>query len=181
MTDSNPFASAETWDVSTGTFLAAGNHKVTIRSVDGSGVSSGGYPQIEVEVGNDQGTIRDWIVITPNTVGKVTQLTDAAGLGRPTDAQVKQDGSGFRIDPAYLAQLVNRTIGVVVRAEPDNRNPGQTRDRVKGYVDPSKIGTSDLPTMGSAGGFDSSSDTVVGNSTFPSAVAGATNDDKIPF
>jgi hypothetical protein len=172
---SNPFATEEAWEVSGG-FLPAGDHICTVRSVDGSGTSSGGHPQIEVEVGNDLGTIRDWIVVIPSTVGKVTQLTDAVGLDRPTDEQVKPDGSGFRLDPKYLARMINRRVGVLVRPEPDQRNPGQTRDRVRGYVDASKISTSDVP-IPAGSGFDPKAPTQVGQSVFPSAVA----DDDIPF
>jgi hypothetical protein len=73
----NPFASASAWDVRTGQMLPAGRHVCEVYEIEGGGNSSGGYPQIELKVGNADGEMRDWIVVLPSTIGKVVQLTDA--------------------------------------------------------------------------------------------------------
>jgi len=146
---SNPFASAEAWEASGDTILTAGDHVVKVNEVDGGGNSSGGYPQIELRLGNEQGTIRDWIVVIPSTIGKVVQLTDAAGLPRPDDSEITQEGQGWRIDASYLDQLYGKTIGVILRDEPDRNDPSRMRTRVKGYVPASQLG-SDIPPAGNA-------------------------------
>jgi hypothetical protein len=163
MTD-NPFATEKAWNVSEGGgILPAGEHVVQIVDVEGDGNSSGGYPQIVVNAGNDEGTIRDWIVVIPSTIGKVVQLTDAAGLDRPSDAQVDADGAGYRLDPRYLDKLVGKQVGVVVRDEPDRQDPTRTRQRVAGWVPVGAVKKSDV----ASDGFE--------------PVAPAVDDDDIPF
>jgi hypothetical protein len=140
----NPFATEKAWAVGEG-ILPAGDHVVEVLEASGTGTSSGGYPQIEIRVGNADGEIRDWIVVIPTTIGKVVQLTDAVGLDRPTDAQVEADGPGYRLDPKYLDQLIGKKVGVLVRQEADRNDPTKMRDRVKGYVPHGDIGPSDVP------------------------------------
>jgi hypothetical protein len=151
MSATNPFATEEAWDVSTGTILAGdldtgygkGNHLCTVDSIDGAGSSSGGHPQVEINCSNEQGQIRDWIVVIPQTIGKVVNFTDACGLERPTDEQVRPDGTGFRLDPQYLAQAVGKQVGVIVRKERNDLDPSKPdKDRVKGYVTPDKLNAS---------------------------------------
>jgi hypothetical protein len=150
MTNENPFATEKAWNVSEGGgILPAGEHVVEIYEADGAGPkSSGGYPQIVVQAGNADGTTRDWIVVIPSTIGKVVQLTDAAGLERPSDAQVEADGPGYRLDPAYLEKLVGKQVGVVIRDEPDRQDPTRTRQRVAGWVPASAVKQSDIPSDG---------------------------------
>jgi hypothetical protein len=146
---SNPFATEQAWGISEGGgggILPAGEHLVAVHEIDGTTTSSGGYPQIVVTLGNPEGTIRDWIVVIPSTIGKVVQLTDAAGLERPTDEQVEADGPGYRLDPKYLGKLVGKQIGVVVRDEADRNDPTRTRQRVAGYVPASAVKKTDVPT-----------------------------------
>jgi hypothetical protein len=169
----NPFVTEEAWAVSS--FLPAGDHVCKVLEIDGEGNSSGQHPQIEIKVGNMMGEIRDWIVVIPATIGKVIQFTDAVGLRRPTDEEVTPEGTGYRLDPKYLALAVDQEVGVMVRAEPDRNDPSKTRDRVKGYVDAAKIKPSDLPSSTNVA---SSAPTVVGEFSFPSAVK---SDDDIPF
>jgi hypothetical protein len=168
----NPFATEEAWDVSNG-FLGSGDHVVEIREIDGSGNSSGGHPEIHLRVGNNDGEIQDWIQVTQNSIGKVVQLTDAAKIERPGDDDVRAEGTGYRLSEAYLNKLLGKTLGVIVRPEQDRMNPGQTRDRIKGYVVAEKIKKSDVPapTGGPAAAF--------AGGGFPAA-APATDDD-IPF
>jgi hypothetical protein len=150
----NPFASERAWTVSEGgEILPAGEHLVEIEEVDGGNKSSGGHPQIEVRLSNNEGQIRDWIVVIPATIGRVAMFTDAAGLDRPSDAQVTAEGSGYRLDARYLDQLIGRKVGVVVRDEKDRNDPTRTRQRVAGYVPASSVaGKSDVPSDTS--GFD---------------------------
>jgi hypothetical protein len=131
---SNPFATEEAWTVG-GSILKARPqpYLCKILEVDGAATSSGGFPEIDVKVGNEEGEITDWIVVIPATVGKVVALTDAVGLDRPTDAQVKPDGEGFRLHPDYLAKLVGKDVGVYVHEERDRQDPTKMRDRVRGY------------------------------------------------
>jgi hypothetical protein len=150
----NPFATESAWDVRTGgTILPEGDHVCEITEIDGGGNSSGGYPQIEVRLGNADGEIRDWIVVLPTTVGKVVQLIEAVGLERPDDDQVHVDGAGFRLDPKYLDQLYGKKVGVIVRSEPDRKTPGVMRDRVAGYKPASEIAASDVTPPGAADSF----------------------------
>lgn len=176
MTDStNPFATEAAWDVSD-TILSQGDHLVEILEVDGTGNSSGGHPQIELKSGNADGSIRDWIVVIPTSIGKVVQLTDAVGLDRPTDEQVTEEGTGYRLDPTYLGQLIGKKVGVIVRTEPNRNDPSKTRDVVKGYVPAGKIAKSDIANP--SGDFDPTAPTTVGASQFQSALPA---DEDIPF
>jgi hypothetical protein len=130
----NPFAEAEAWSVG-GSILKARKepYLCKVLEVDGTATSSGGYPEIDVKVGNEEGEITDWIVVLPQTIGRVAQLTDALGVPRPTDDQVAADGDGFRLHPQYLAALVGKEIGVFVHEERDRNDPTRMKDRVKGY------------------------------------------------
>lgn len=150
----NPFANEEAWNVSGG-FLGSGDHVVEILEIDGTGNSSGGHPEIHLKVGNGEGEIQDWIQVTQNSIGKVVQLTDAAQIERPSDDDVRAEGTGYRLSEAYLNKLLGKKLGVIVRPEQDRMNPGQTRDRVKGYVLAEKIKKSDVPAGGGPdwGGF----------------------------
>lgn len=136
MTD-NLFAAEKPWGMG-GEILTVGDHIVEILTVE-PGDSSGGYPQIEVNVGNGEGEIRNWIVVMPQSIGKVGQLIEAAGIPIPTTDQYKEEGRGIRIDPAYLAQLVGKKVGVRVYQEPDRQDPTRMRDRVRGYMPVSEV------------------------------------------
>jgi hypothetical protein len=152
--DNNPFATTDAWEPSADAILPAGDHVVKVLDIDGSGNSSGGHPQVELRMGNAQGSLRDWIVVIPSTVGKVVQLFEALGLERPTDDQVVQDATGWRFDPKYLDQAFERSVGVIVREEPDRNDPSRMRTRVKGYVKADTIG-SDVTDPGAAQAFSS--------------------------
>lgn len=146
----NPFENVEeAWEVSTGTMLPAGNHVCEVLSADASGESSSGYPQVALEVGNADGSIRDWLVITPKTLGKIIQVIQALGLEPPSDEQV--DPSTHALAQGYVATWVGRRVGVVVRSEQDYKDPTKTRERVQGYVKPDAIKTSDITPPSGAG------------------------------
>lgn len=142
----NPFDGLEPFKPSLSTLLTAGNHVVTIDDAT-PGRSSGGYPQVELNLSNEYGAIRDWVVQSPNefSLRKVVGLTVAAGLGRPTEADL-DDG---HLSDAYVRRLIGRKVGIVVHDEEYN---GQTRPKVQGYVDASEVG-SDVTQPGAANGF----------------------------
>jgi hypothetical protein len=121
--------------------LPVGSHVVTITDPV-MGQASTGNPQIELRVEGDLGSMRDWLVITPNTIGKVVSVFDAAGIERPQDGEFDPD-TGVLTD-ACVDRLHNRKVGVVVREEPDNREPGKMRRRIAGYVDAHQL-MSDIP------------------------------------
>jgi len=118
------------------------------------GESSGGYPQIAVLWGNDEGQIRDWVVVKPEdnisqgTFGKVVAIYNALGLEVPSgkNATIKSED--------WLDQRAVITVGL----EKDRK--GDFRDRVQAY----EPATSDVPapSMGSGG-------------------SNAQKDEKIPF
>lgn len=137
------FEEAAAWDVATGTILSAGDYVLEVKKAE-AGQSSGGYFQIELECGNDDGHIRDWLVVTQNAVGKVAQLADAAGIARPTDGEFDANPGGLApgsvsISSAWIDRLVGKKLGVVIREVEDYNDPTKTRTRVQGYVTPEKV------------------------------------------
>jgi hypothetical protein len=136
----NPFAQEQAWELSDGGgILPDGDHKVFVLEVDGTSTSSGSHPQIVVKCGNDDGEIRDWIVVIPATIGKVNQLTDAIGLDRPDDEQVKPEGTGFRLKTSYLNQMLGKPVGVRIKSKPKRNDPSQTFSEVLGYMPASQV------------------------------------------
>jgi hypothetical protein len=160
--------SGDAWETSTDQLLPVGSFVVTITEAD-PGHTKGSMgrdpkPQIEIKVENDQGSRRDWIVITEKTVGKVAQLFDAAGVERPQEGEFNSQTG--ELTEACVARLRNRKVGVVIRNEDSLKNPGQQEPRIAGYVEAARI-TDDMPadTRGVAA----------------SASRPATDDDKVPF
>jgi hypothetical protein len=145
----NPFQTAEAWDVSTETILGPGNHIVQITDCEigtSSGASGGGrHPQIELKLSNPKGTIRDWLVVTESSIGKVVALANAAGVPLPDDDDIDPDES-LRLKQVYLDRYVGQKVGIVVREEPDYKDPTRMRSRVQGYVDVDRIKESDFST-----------------------------------
>jgi len=160
------YSGTEAWKVQD-SLLPIGDHVVTIVNPM-AGQSSGGYPQVELRVESEIGSLRDWIVITPSTIGKIVQVFDAAGVDRPQDGEY--DTETGALTDACVDRLHNRKVGVVVRDEPDNRDPTKMRRRVQGYVDAHQI-TSDIPAN-TAG---------LPQPSAPSASRPADEDDKVPF
>ncbi|CAB4197815.1 hypothetical protein UFOVP1313_33 [uncultured Caudovirales phage] len=147
----NPFA-VEAWDVSSAggsadSFLGAGDHVVTVQEVDGTTTSSGGYPQIELRLGNESGSIRDWLVITPSTYGKIAQVIQALGVELP-DAETEISQDDHRVAQGYLDGWIGKSVGVIARDEPAYNDPSKMRTRIKGYVSVDKI----TPAPASNGG-----------------------------
>lgn len=136
MTESaNPYA--EAW--SSDEYLPAGDYVVTINDVDGTKTSGGGYPQIELEVGCVDGTRRDWLVITPQTTGKIGQVIQAIGAPLP-DPATEINGADLRLSQSYLdANWKGKQVGVLIRDEPKYNDPTVMQPRIKSYVPAAKI------------------------------------------
>lgn len=105
------------------------------------GQSSGGNPQGELELraveGEQQGsTIRDWVVVTPNSLGKVKQVLEAFGVSN-LDGEVEFDWS----------ELVGKRCRIVVRDEAYN---GEWKTRVKAYQAVGAAATNGSTTTGKA-------------------------------
>lgn len=109
---------AEAWRAST--MLEIGWHVVTIQEAE-EGESSNHYPQFEFLFGNDDGDIRDWLVYTQATIGKVKQLVEATGV-------VPED------DDLKASDLLGKTLGIKVGMEPSTK--GGDRKVVQAYVTP---------------------------------------------
>lgn len=142
----NAFHNTEAWEVSTERILGEGNHIVDIKDAHMS-TSSGGHPQIELEFGNTEGKIRDWLVITDASIGKVVQLVQSVGMALPEDDDIE---GGLRLKQVYVDRLVGHKVGIVVRDEPSYKDPEKTISRVQGYVDPARLKGSDVPSNGNA-------------------------------
>jgi len=160
------YGSADSWDIDSESsgLLPVGSHVCTITEVD-NGTSSNNHPQIELQVEDANGRQRrDWVVITPRTVGKVAMLFDSAGAERPQQGEF--DPNSGALTDACVARLKGKKIGVVVRLEDSFRNPGTQEPRIAGYVEPARI-TDDAPadTRGMNAG----------------ASAAAAADEKVPF
>ena len=144
----------ESWAV--GRMLPLGVHDVTIAEVAQSNTSNNN-PQIEMKFANKEGDyIRDWLVVVPNTYGKVLQLLEAVGIEpQPGD---------WDFDPGTLFE---KRLQIRVGEEPDREDPTQMRSRVFAYMA--------LGTVTQTGG-DVPADTT--------GLVGATSgssDDDIPF
>lgn len=116
----------EAWGA--GTVLSPGRHLCQIDRAD-EGQSSGGHPQIELEVraiaGPEAGgTIRDWMVVIPSSYGRVRQLLEAAGI--------EVQGGDWDLP---VGQLVGRKVAVIVRMEKKERgkNAGKEFATVAAY------------------------------------------------
>lgn len=112
----------ETW--TTGDILPPGHHEIQVVSSD-QGQSSGGHPQLELELtatGGEYegGSIRDWIVVIPSTAGKVKQLLEALGVEVPNGALSFNAGD-----------LVDKRARILVREE--QGQDGKLRSKVKSY------------------------------------------------
>ena len=164
MSLTNPFAQADAWDVSTDTMLPVGNHVVTIIEADDQTAKSSGNPQLHLKMQNENGSIQDWVAYHGDFLGKIVSVFDAAGIERPGDGEFDPDDN-YRLTASCIRRVRDKKVGIVIREEEDNREPGKMRKRVQGYVTPDKI-TGDIPA-----------DT----SGLATATASSVADDDIPF
>jgi len=101
-----------------GAVLGVGKHRATFtESVEGE--SSGAHPQFEVKLSNDEGSIRDWVVITDKSLWKVRQMIEAVGHEIP-------DGE-FKFQASWL---VGCEVGITVAIE---KYKDEDKTRVKYY------------------------------------------------
>lgn len=114
-------SSVEAWKG--GGILPPGKH--TCRITDArDGTSSGGHPQIEIEWEAVEGehagsSIREWVVITERSLGKIRALLDAIQFQVPAGA--------FQLD---VTALVGKRATITVVHEPDRVDPAVKRSRV---------------------------------------------------
>jgi hypothetical protein len=141
---SNPFQSTEPWEVSLDRMLPPGNHVVDIAEAQ-DGTSSNDNPQIELRLANAEGAIRDWLVITEGTVSKIVALAQAAGVPLPEDDDLAEPGISLRLKQSWIDKLFNKKVGIVIREEPDYKDPTKTRSRVQGYVNYKRVLGSTAP------------------------------------
>ena len=140
MTGSNPFASAEAWEVSAGgPMLPVGDFVVTIVQADDATASTQN-PQVEFRFQNDSGSIRAWETYHANFLSKIVSVYDAAGIARPDDGEFDPTDN-CRLTQKKLDELMGKQVGIVIREEEDNRpdHYGEKRARVQGYLPASEI------------------------------------------
>lgn len=131
------FVGVEAWEGGGGV-LPAGDHVVKIDSIV-AGESSGGWPQLTIEMSNGQGSIREWMTLPQSGFGRIAQFTDALGLDRAAvqesmAAVQAPNGPAVVFSEAFVRGLVGKSVGVIVREEPDRQDPSKTRTRVKGFA-----------------------------------------------
>lgn len=123
--------------------LPLGFHLVTFVEADGSGKSSGNYPQIALRVENKAGdSLRDWKVVTEASVPFILQMTDAAGIDRSKMTFDTPEEGATKI----AAMLLGRDVGVKVAEEPNKNDPSKMRRVVDGYWHPSELPQSAFET-----------------------------------
>lgn len=124
------FEGAADWSVSTDTLLPTGNYVVTIVTAEG-GRSSNQNPQVEVDCSCDQGSRKDWLVYGSPNDTKGTGVSKVATLFRLAGVQLLNTdiGPDGLIQPAKIAQLVGKQVGIVVRKEKDE----DKYPRIAGY------------------------------------------------
>lgn len=107
-----------------GGILGPGKHEVEIGSAQ-EGMTRNDNPQVEIEFDalDGSGSIRDWLVFTPNSLGKARMLLDAIGIAPE---------SGEWEFPTH--QLGGKRLTIQVGLEPDYRDPSKTRNRVQAYL-----------------------------------------------
>jgi hypothetical protein len=105
-----------------GAMLPLGWHTVTIESADDSEKSSGGHDQVELRFTGKLGDIREWMVFTPNSLGKAVALLNACGI------EVKGGNWEFP-----TGELPGKALSIFVGEEDDRKKPGQKRRRVQAF------------------------------------------------
>ena len=151
------FEGTKPWETSTSTLLPVGNHVVKIDSATSSKTRKENN-QIELQVSNDKGDLRDWVVYAEqNGVAKVVALYQAAGVEL---SNADQDDTG-QLSQAAVDRLVGKKVGVVVIDEESYKDPSKTYRSIKGYVHPTVIeadAPADTTGLGSGNGFSAGSD-----------------------
>lgn len=112
-----------------GAFLTPGTHPARIIEAE-EGLSKEGNPQFELKweavAGEEKGgTIREWVVVVPATLGKVRSLMEACGVDIPPGE--------FELN---ASDLIGHGCSIVVRKQ----DPSDKYPKVVGYSQ-----TSDIP------------------------------------
>lgn len=168
----------DAWEANTGNLLEVGEYMTVIELLACTRTNSNN-PQIELRFNevNRVGDIRDWLVITPKTVGKLKQLAVAAEA-KLERLDPDDDWDGFV--EWCKNNLHGKRCGIVVRLEDDRKRQEEgvvdaKRTRVRSYL--TKQEFADLKTqMGSdVGSADPMAAAFAGESAPPRT------DDDIPF
>ena len=146
----NLFKTAEAWDVSTGMNIGEGNHVAKIDGIEHGDRTPGGHSKVIITWSNPQGTIRDFLTLDPvGGVAKVVALCEATGVDRPEDEDIEDDGSSVgKLKDAYLKKFTGKEAGIVVRNEPDFKDPTKEWARVQGYKPADLFRSSDTTPPG---------------------------------
>lgn len=142
---SNPFAEADAFEPYLDQLLPVGNHVVKITEAQG-GFSPNNKWRIELRLENADGSIRHYQPVTEGTIPQIVALCQATGVARPGDGDF--DPSTLRPTDQWIARLVGRSCGIVIREEPGydaatgREDPSKPRLRVQGYVTPQRIAQS---------------------------------------
>lgn len=108
----------EAW--SGGAILPPGWHEIKVRETQET-TSSNGHPQAELKMDGSEGSITDWVTITPNSLGRVKQILEIFGI------EIPQGKFAFE-----WSMLVGRQARILIREEPKNDGSGM-RSVVKAY------------------------------------------------
>ena len=122
-----------------GDILPKGTHLVRAVEVE-EGTSSGKHYQLEITweaIAGDYvgGQLRDWVVVTENSMGKVKSLLMCCGVNVPA--------GGFSLSPELIK---GRACMIIARDEP--KPDGQLVTKVVAYQAPSSDATPASATMG---------------------------------
>lgn len=109
-----------------GNVLSPGTHTVKVTDAEEKS-EPGRNPQIilsmEAIAGNESGgTVKDWLTITPNSLGRVRMVMEAFGVPVPP-GQFNLEASAFR----------DRVAQIIVRSEPSRKDPSKSYSKVTGY------------------------------------------------
>ena len=113
----------EAWEGGGGPLVPEGMYQVRVEDA-AEGESRNGHKQLELDLqiadGEQRGrNLKDWVVITPNTLGRVAHLFQAAKLSWP--------GGTFHLEPS---DFQGRSMMIVVRHE---QYQGATKTRIVSY------------------------------------------------
>jgi hypothetical protein len=133
----NPFASAETWDVSTERWLQEGNYVVRITNAQDE-TSQNGRPKLRLELEASEGVHTDHIPYHSEFLRRVVGPFRAAGIQDPQPGEFDPNDE-CRLTEACRRRLIGKTVGVVIRNEADQNDPQKMWPRVAGYVDKARI------------------------------------------
>jgi hypothetical protein len=174
------FDSTESFDITNaaGQILKTGNYVAKITKAEG-GKSSGGHPQLELQLEAPEGEVRDWIIYN-NGFGqkKLKGLMTKLGLN-PTQEQKDEMATTGLLPDALVSVFAGKTVGIQVREEPSYKDPSKLRSTVHAYGTPAEIQAADAPPPPVA--VTAPADDWAGTTPASAGFAAPGADDDIPF